>query len=96
MAAYAELIEILKANEIRGYSHYTNSKLTDLLVKRELIPEKYGINKKIIKDIDPKYSFLRQIRKNPKKVERYIWKQIRLFFILLYTRLLWPWIKIPE
>ena len=25
--------------------------------------------KKIIKDIDPKYNFLRQIRKNPKKVE---------------------------
>ena len=36
-----------------------------------MIPEKHDNNKqeKIIKDIDPKYSFLRQIRKNPKKVE---------------------------
>ena len=25
-----------------------------------------------------------------------IWKQIRLFFILPYKGLLWPWIKIPE
>ena len=38
-----------------------------------MIPEKHGKNKqeKIIKDIDPKYSFLRQIRKIPKKVEIY-------------------------
>ena len=42
---YAELMEILKANEIRGYSHYTKSKLIDLLVKRGLIPEKHGKNK---------------------------------------------------
>ena len=71
MPTYTELIEILKANEIRGYSHYTQSKHIDLLVKRGLIPEKYGKNKqeKMIKDIDPKYNFLRQIRKNPKKVE---------------------------
>ena len=27
------------------------------------------IQETIIKDIDPKYKFLRQIRKNPKKVE---------------------------
>ena len=39
MPTYAELTEILKANEIRGYSHYTKSKLIDLLVKRKLIPE---------------------------------------------------------
>ena len=57
MPTYAELMEILKANDIRGYSHYTKSKLIDLLVKRWLIPEKHGNNKqeKIIKDIDPKY-----------------------------------------
>ena len=36
----AELMEILKAKDIRGYSHYTKSKLIDLLVKRGLIPEK--------------------------------------------------------
>ena len=27
------LMEILKDNEIRGYSHYTKSKLIDLLIK---------------------------------------------------------------
>ena len=47
MPNYAELMEILKANKIRGYSHYTKSKGIDLLVKRGLIPEQYGIiNKK--------------------------------------------------
>ena len=71
MSTYAELMEILKANEIRGYSHYAKSKLIDLLVKRGLIPENFGKNKqeKAKKDIDPKYNFLRQIRSNPKKVE---------------------------
>ena len=46
MLTYAELMEILKANEIRGYSHYTKSNLIDLLVKRGLIPEKHGKHKK--------------------------------------------------
>ena len=71
MLTYVELMKILKANEIRGYSHYTKSKLIDLLVKRGLIAEKHGNNKheKMVREIDPKYSFLRQIRKNPKKVE---------------------------
>ena len=45
MSTYAELMEILKTNEIRGYSHYTKSKLIDLLVKRGLIPEKHDNNK---------------------------------------------------
>ena len=42
-----------------------------MIVKRGLIPEKHGKNKQeqIIKDIDLKYNFLRQIRKNPNKVE---------------------------
>ena len=71
MPTCAEVMEILKANEIRRYSHYTKSKHIDLLVKRWLIPEKHGNNKQeqIMKDIDPKYSFLRQIRRNTKKVE---------------------------
>ena len=47
MPTYAELMKILKANEIRGYSHYTKSKLIDLLVKRGVIPENMLIiNKK--------------------------------------------------
>ena len=45
MSTYAELMEILKANEIRGYSHYSKSKLIDLLIKRGLIPVKYGTSK---------------------------------------------------
>ena len=71
MPTYADLMIILKANEIRGYSYYTKSKLVDLLVKRGLIPEKHSRNnqEQMIKNIDPKYHFLRQIRKNPKKVE---------------------------
>ena len=71
MPTYTELMEIIKAIEIRGYSHYTKSKLIDLLIKRGLIPEKHGKYKqeKMIKDIDPKYNFLRQIRKIPKKVK---------------------------
>ena len=72
MPASAELMKILKDNEIRGYSHYTKSKLIDLLIERRLIPDKYCTNKqeKAKKDIDPKYNFLRQIRSNPKKVEK--------------------------
>ena len=45
MPTYAELMEILKANETRGYFHYSKSKFIDLLVKRGLIPEKHGKHK---------------------------------------------------
>ena len=71
MPTSAELMKILKANQIRGQSHYAKSKLIDLLTKIELIPEKYGTNKlvKAKRDTNPKYNFLRQIRSNPKKVE---------------------------
>ena len=56
---YAELMEILKANEIRGYFYYIKSKRIDLLFKGGLISEKDGSNKqeKAKKDIDPKYNF---------------------------------------
>ena len=82
MPTYAELMEILKANEIRGYSQYTKSKLIDLLVKRGLIPEKYRNCKeeKMIKNIDPKYSFLSQKRKNPKKVEIHDFETYKVVF----------------
>ena len=98
MPTSVKLRELLKENGIRGYCHYTKSKLIDLLIKRGLIPEKYGTNKekKAKNDIDSKYNFLRQIHSNPKKVEILDFKQIRLFCSLLYTRLLWPLIKIPE
>ena len=71
MPTLAELKEILKQNQLKGYSHCTKSKLFDLLYKRGLIPEEYDANKQVKakKDIDPKYIFLRQIHSNPKKVE---------------------------
>ena len=71
MPTSAELIEILKDNETREYSQYTRSKLIALLIKRGLLPDKYGTNKqeKQKKNIDPKYTFLRLIRSNPKKAE---------------------------
>ena len=46
MPTYAELMEILKANDIRGYSHYIKTKLIDLLIKRGLIPGQYANNNK--------------------------------------------------
>ena len=52
------------------------------------------INKqeKIVKDIDHKYSFQRQIRKNPKKDEIYDLETDKVvLYVYLYTRLLWPW-----
>ena len=35
MPTCAKLMKILKDNQIRGYSHYTESKLIDLLIKRD-------------------------------------------------------------
>ena len=56
MPTSAELNDILKENQIKGYSHYTKSKLIDLLVKWGLTTEKYDTNKQVKakKDIDPK------------------------------------------
>ena len=56
MPTYAELMKILKANELRGYSHYTKTKLIDILIKRGLISQKYANNKQVKakKDINPK------------------------------------------
>ena len=98
MPTDTELMKIRKANEIRGYSHYTKSKLIHLLVKRGLIPEKHGKNKqeKIIKDIDYKYNFLRQIRKNQKKVEIHDLKADKVLLYPSLYKTAWPWIKIPE
>ena len=38
MSTAAELMKILKENEIRGYSYYIKSKLIDLLFRRGQIP----------------------------------------------------------
>ena len=71
MLTFAQLKEILKENQIKGYSHYTKSKLIDLLLKKGLIPEKYETNKQVKakKDIDHKYNFLREGHSHPNKVE---------------------------
>ena len=93
MPTPAEIMEILKDND----SHYTKSKLIHLLIKKGLIPEKYGTNKeKAKKDIDPKYNFLRQICKNPKKVEIHDLETDKVVFYHFICMLLWPWIKILE
>ena len=47
MLTFAQLKEIPKENQIKGYSHYTKSKLIDLLDKRRLISEKYETNKQV-------------------------------------------------
>ena len=47
MVTFTQLKEILKENQIKGYSHYTESKLIDFLDKRELLPEKYETNKQV-------------------------------------------------
>ena len=72
MLTYAQLKDILKENQIKGYSHYTESKLIDFLDKRQLIPGKYETNKQVKakKDIDLKYNFLREGHSHP-KVEIY-------------------------
>ena len=73
MPTSAELKEILKDNQIRGYSHDSKSNIIDLFDKRGLIPEKYDTDKqrkeKRDVDIDPKYNFLRHMHSNPRKYE---------------------------
>ena len=45
MPTYAQLVAIIKPNEIRGYSHYTKSKLVDWLGERGLMPENILLSK---------------------------------------------------
>ena len=47
MLTFAQLKEVLKENQIKGYFHYTKSKFIDLLDKRGLIPETYETNKQV-------------------------------------------------
>ena len=72
-----ELKAMLKENKIRGYLHYNNSELANVLVKRGLLPETIKITtitslseREITKkEINPKYNFLKHIRNSPKKIE---------------------------
>ena len=47
----------------------------------------------MIKDIDSKHNFLRQIRKNPKKFEIHDFETDK---VVLYPLFFFIWIKIPE
>ena len=72
-----ELRAMLKNNNKRGCLHYIKPELVDVLVKRGLLPEIIKITTITLppeledanKEINPKYIFLRKIRKNPKKVQ---------------------------
>ena len=74
MISLTELKAMLKENKIRGYLHYNKSELTDVLVKRGLLPDTINIStitslperENTKKEINPKYGFLKHI---PKKVE---------------------------
>ena len=73
MPTYAVLMErqLQKGERNKRIFPLHQIKFIDLLIKRRLIPEKYGTNKQenSKKDLDSNYNFLRQIRGNPKKVE---------------------------
>ena len=68
---------MLKENNIRGCFHYNKPELVDVLVKRGQLPEIIKITtiaslperKDTMKEINPKYNFLKHIRNSPKKVE---------------------------
>ena len=77
MPTSAELMEILKENQIRGYSHYIKWKLIDLLVKGGLIPEKYETSKQVKakKDIHPKYNFLGRSEEIKWRLRYMIWNR---------------------
>ena len=77
MISLTELSAMLKENKIIGYLHYNKSELVDVLVKRGLLPDTMNITtitslperENIMKEINPKYKFLKHIRNSPKKVE---------------------------
>ena len=43
MISLTELRAMLKKNKIRGYLHYNKSELTDVLIKRGLLPDTMNI-----------------------------------------------------
>ena len=51
---------------------------------------------KIIKDIDPKYYFLKQIRSNSKKIEIHDLQTDKVVLYPSIYKVAFPWIKIPE
>ena len=77
MISLTELRAMLNQNKIRGYLHYNQSELVDVLVKRGLLPDTTNITtitslperENTKKEIKPKYNCLKHIRNSPKKVE---------------------------
>ena len=76
MISLTELRAMLNQNKIRGYLHYNQSELVDVLVKRGLLPDTTNITtitslpeRENAKKEKPKYNFLKYIRNSPKKVE---------------------------
>ena len=77
MMSLTELRAMLNENKIRGYLHYNKSKLVDVLVKRELVPETIKVTtitsiperEDTKKERNPKYNFQKHIRNSSKKVE---------------------------
>ena len=61
-----QLRNILKQNNIKGYSQYSKTRLVELLRERKLLPEEPPV--KTRKEIDPNYEWLKSIRKNPRRV----------------------------
>ena len=77
MKTLTELRAMPKKNKIRGYLHYNNSELIDVLIKRGWLPETINVSttcsipdrENTKKETNPKYNFLKHIRSSPKKVE---------------------------
>ena len=68
MIKLSELREILYANKIKGYSHYTKKQLIEFLEERGMMPKEKPKPEKPKKEIDPKYARLATIKNNPKRV----------------------------
>ena len=66
MAKLAELREILKQNNLHGYSQYTKKKLIVVLKEKGLMPDEPPQPEK--KEADPRYANLKGIGTNPKDV----------------------------
>ena len=68
MIKSSELREILYANKIKGYSHYTKKQLIEFLEERGMMPKEKPKPEKPKKEIDPKYARLATIKNNPRRV----------------------------
>ena len=63
-----ELKEILRQNNLKGYSHYGKKQLVTLLSGKGLLPYEEPKPIKVKSPVDPKYARLENIRTSPKRV----------------------------